>query len=210
MDYLQQLTQRYPALAPIAGDIRSAYEILEGAYQKGGKLLAAGNGGSSADAGHIVGELAKSFVKKRPMPPDFQAALSALDAESGVQLAANLEGALPAIALHAHTALSSATANDRGAQFVYAQQVHCYGAPSDVFLGISTSGNAKNVYLAAITAKAKGMKVIALTGGTGGVLAKIADAALIVPERETYKIQELHLPIYHALCLALEERFFPV
>ncbi|MDR3312101.1 MAG: SIS domain-containing protein [Spirochaetaceae bacterium] len=208
MDYLRQLINRYPVLVPLEGDVRAAYGLLEGAFSSGGKLLAAGNGGSSADADHIVGELGKGFVKKRPALPDFQAALCALDSDTGALLAANLECGLPALALHAHTALATATANDRGAEFVYAQQVYCYGAAGDVFLGISTSGNARNVYLAAVTAKAVGMKIIALTGGTGGKLGKIADTAVIVPENETFKIQELHLPVYHALCLALEERFF--
>ena len=126
----------------------------------------------------------------------------------GEELAKKLQGGLPAIALTNHTALSSAFANDVDGMLSYAQQVNGYGKAGDVFLGISTSGNSENVMYAAVTAKAKGLKVIGLTGKTGGKLAKLADVAIIVPEQETYKIQELHLPIYHVLCLMLEDKFY--
>ena len=190
---IQELVKRYPVLDAVKDQIEEAYKILETCYENGGKLLIAGNGGSAADSDHIVGELMKGFVKRRPVC---------------AELARKLQGGLPAIALTNHAALSSAFANDVDGMLSYAQQVNGYGKAGDVFLGISTSGNAENVMYAAVTAKAKGMKVIGLTGKTGGKLAKIADVAIIVPEQETYKIQELHLPIYHALCLMLEDRFY--
>lgn len=205
---LDELMRRYPVLEPVKDSIQAAYKILETCYEDGGKLLIAGNGGSAADAEHIVGELMKGFVKRRPLSEEMKRALVAADPERGARLAERLQGGLPAIALSGHAALSSAFANDVDGTLSYAQQVNGYGEAKDVFLGISTSGNAENVMYAAVTAKARGMKVLGLTGKDGGKLAKIADAAIIVPERETYKIQELHLPIYHALCLMLENRFY--
>ena len=181
---------------------------METCYENGGKLLIAGNGGSAADSDHIVGELMKGFVKRRPVSAEFAEALKQADPERGEELAKKLQGGLPAIALTNHTALSSAFANDVDGMLSYAQQVNGYGKAGDVFLGISTSGNSENVMYAAVTAKAKGLKVVGLTGKTGGKLAKLADVAIIVPEQETYKIQELHLPIYHVLCLMLEDKFY--
>ena len=205
---LDELMRRYPALESVKDSIQAAYKILETCYEDGGKLLIAGNGGSAADSEHIVGELMKGFVKRRPLTEEMKRALMAADPKRGAWLAERLQGGLPAIALSGHAALSSAFANDVDGTLSYAQQVNGYGEPKDVFLGISTSGNAENVMYAAVTAKARGMKVLGLTGKDGGKLAKIADAAIIVPERETYTIQELHLPIYHALCLMLEDRFY--
>ena len=192
----------------IREDIDVVYGILERCYENGGKLLIAGNGGSAADAEHIVGELMKGFVKRRPVTEEMKEALEKADPVRGKELSEKLQGGLPAIALVDHAALSTAFANDVDGMLSYAQQVNGYGKPGDVFLGISTSGNAENVMYAAVTAKAKGMKVVGLTGKDGGKLAGIADAAVIVPEMETYKIQELHLPVYHALCLMLEHRFY--
>lgn len=205
---LDKLIERYPSLAGIREEMEEAYRILEECFAGGGKLLIAGNGGSAADSEHIVGELMKGFVKRRPLPQEMKKALEAADPERGAVLALKLQGGLPAIALTNHAALSSAFANDVDGVLSYAQQVNGYGRPGDVLLGISTSGNAENVMYAAVTAKAKGMKVLALTGKDGGKLGRIADTAIIVPEKETYKIQELHLPVYHALCLMLEERFY--
>ncbi len=205
---LDELMRRYPVLEPVKDSIQAAYKILETCYEDGGKLLIAGNGGSAADSEHIVGELMKGFVKRRPLSEKMKRALVAADPERGAWLAERLQGGLPAIALSGHAALSSAFANDVDGTLSYAQQVNGYGEAKDVFLGISTSGNAENVMYAAVTARARGMKILGLTGKDGGKLAKIADAAIIVPERETYKIQELHLPIYHALCLMLENRFY--
>ncbi|GHV75435.1 phosphoheptose isomerase [Spirochaetia bacterium] len=208
MDYLQQLIERYPPLSGNKTAILNMYHQLTETFESGGKLLVAGNGGSAADADHIVGELMKGFVKKRPLGDDFIAKLCGIDPEHAAYIGKNIQQGLPAISLSAHTALTSACINDMDAHIIYAQQVYGYGAAGDTFLGISTSGNAKNVLYAMITAKAKNMKTIALTGGTGGALTRIADIAVVVPETETYKIQELHLPVYHALCLMLEERFF--
>jgi D-sedoheptulose 7-phosphate isomerase len=209
MDYLQQLIDRYPSLSGIRDQIKTAGELLITSFSSGGKLLLAGNGGSAADCEHIAGELMKSFAKRRPPPPEHIAELEKTDIECAAYLGPRLQGALPAIALTAHTGLSSACINDIDGNIVFAQQVYGYGKAGDVFLGISTSGNAKNVIYAAVTARARGLKTIALTGGGGGSLVKYADAAIIVPERETYKIQELHLPVYHTLCLLLEDYFFP-
>lgn len=205
---LNDLIRRYPVLGSIQEDIENAYKTMVECYENGGKLLIVGNGGSAADSEHIVGELMKGFVKRRPVDDAMRAALSEVDKERGEALAEKLQGGLPAIALTAHTALSTAFANDMDPVMCYAQQVNGYGKPGDVFLGISTSGNAENVMYAAVTAKAKGLKVVALTGKDGGKLAKISDVAMIMPEQETYKIQELHLPVYHVLCLMLEEHFY--
>ena len=208
MNELERLMKRYPQLVGCREAITETYQVLEESFRNGGKLLICGNGGSAADSDHIVGELMKGFVKRRPVSAELAEALKQTDPERGAELAKKLQGGLPAIALTNHAALSSAFANDVDGMLSYAQQVNGYGKAGDVFLGISTSGNAENVMYAAVTAKAKGMKVIGLTGKTGGKLAKIADVAIIVPEQETYKIQELHLPIYHALCLMLEDRFY--
>ena len=205
---VEELIRRYRVLGSIQKEIEAAYGLLEACYAAGGKLLAAGNGGSASDAEHIVGELMKGFVKRRPVPDAMAGALKEAGGDRGEYLAGKLQGALPAIALTNHAALSSAFANDVDPVLSYAQQVNGYGMPKDVFLGISTSGNAENILYAAVTARARGMKVLALTGKTGGKLAAFADVAVIAPEQETYRIQELHLPIYHTLCLMLEERFF--
>ena len=206
--YLEELIVRYPVLAPLKTEIQAAYELLEASYRNGGKLLVAGNGGSCADAEHIVGELMKGFVKRRPLPDDLQEKLKSIGGEKGEKLASGLQEALPAIALTGHPGLATAFLNDVDGEMIYAQQVCGYGREGDVFLGISTSGNAKNIEYACMTAKAKGMKVIGLTGKDGGRLKANSDVAIVVPEQETFKIQELHLPIYHALCLMLEARFF--
>ena len=185
--------------------MRKAYELLEACYEQGGKLLIAGNGGSCADAEHIVGELMKGFVKRREVSDSFAECLRNADEVRGAELAKKLQGGLPAIAL---TGLSTAYLNDVDGDLIFAQQTYGYGRPGDVLIGISTSGNAKNVMYAMTVAKALGMKTIGLTGKDGGALKREADVSVVVPETETFKIQELHLPVYHALCLMLEERFF--
>ena len=205
---LDELIKRYPILERVREDIDVVYGILERCYENGGKLLIAGNGGSAADAEHIVGELMKGFVKRRPVTEEMKEALEKADPVRGKELSEKLQGGLPAIALVDHAALSTAFANDVDADMIFAQQVCGYGDRDDVFLGISTSGNSKNVDYAVTVAKAKGLSVVGLTGKDGGLLGKRADVAVIVPETETFKIQELHLPIYHALCLMLEEVFF--
>ena len=216
--HLNTLIERYRFLRPIEGQIKAAYHVLQDCYENGGKLLVAGNGGSCADAEHIVGELMKGFVKRRPVSEGEREALSrqgsrisketGIEENLGEELACCLQGGLPAIALTGHSGLSTAFLNDVNGEMIYAQQLWGYAKPEDVFLGISTSGNSKNILYALTAAKARGIKTIILTGGCGGKLSKSADVSIIVPEQETYKIQELHLPIYHGLCLMLEERFF--
>lgn len=208
MDHLALLINRYPVLEPVKEAIFQAYCLLEKCYEGGGKLLIGGNGGSSADSDHIVGELMKGFCKKRQVPEDFAGKLMEADKERGKYLAEKLQQGLPAIALTGHTALSTAYLNDVDGLLTIAQQLYGYGKKGDVFLGISTSGNSENILYAAAAARAMEIPVIALTGKDGGRLAEAADVAIIVPEQETYRIQELHLPVYHALCLMLEERFF--
>lgn len=206
--YLEELTKRYGNLKPIEGDIKDAYEVLRDAFKKGRKLLIAGNGGSCADAEHIVGELMKGFVKRRPLSSELREALVKADSARGRALSEKLQQGLPAIALTGHTGLSTAFSNDVDPEMTFAQQVIGYGDAGDVFLGLTTSGNSANVLYAVAAAKAKGMKVIGLTGRDGGELGRVSDISIVVPEQETYKIQELHLPVYHALCLMLEEYFF--
>ena len=208
MDHLALLINRYPVLEPVKEAIFQAYCLLEKCYEGGGKLLIGGNGGSSADSEHIVGELMKGFCKKRQVPEDFAGKLMEADKERGKYLAEKLQQGLPAIALTGHPALSTAYLNDVDGLLTIAQQLYGYGKKGDVFLGISTSGNSENILYAAAAARAMEIPVIALTGKDGGRLAEAADVAIIVPEQETYRIQELHLPVYHALCLMLEERFF--
>ena len=204
---IEELVERYPKLEVEKGNIIKAYGIMEVCYQNKGKLLVAGNGGSAADAEHIVGELMKGFVEPRKLSEDFVEKLVAIDEEMGSVLGEKLQGALPAIALVGHTALSTAYLNDVDPLLGFAQQLNGYGKDGDVFLAISTSGNSKNILYACTVAKAKGMKVIGLTGGDGGRLKEMADVTIVAPESETYKIQEYHVPIYHWLCLALEEHF---
>lgn len=207
-EQLNILIERYPQLAVCKEDIEKAYFLLEVAYRKGRKLLVCGNGGSASDSEHIVGELMKEFKLKRKVYSDHATALLEVDPELGQVLAENLQGTLPAISLTGHSSLQTAFMNDVIPELVFAQQVNGYGKAGDVFLGISTSGNSKNVLYAAVNAKAKGLKVIGLTGAPPNKLMKYADVCIRVPETETFKIQELHLPVYHCLCLMLEEKFF--
>ena len=202
------LVERYPQLSCIANDLYSCYSIIADCYKKGGKLLIAGNGGSAADAEHIVGELMKGFKLPRKVDDTFATRLCETNEELGNVLAQNLQGALPAIALDGHPALSTAYMNDCEPLLCFAQQVNGYGKEGDVFLGISTSGNSKNVLYAAVTARAKGMKIIGLTGEKNSKLEQMSDVCIKVPQTETYMIQELHLPVYHCLCLMLENEFF--
>ena len=206
MKHIDLLMERYPSLESAKDDIVAAYLLLEESYKNGGKLLVAGNGGSAADAEHIVGELMKGFKLPRKPEIDFAEKLVAENQELGAVLAENLQGALPAIALDGHPALSTAYMNDCEPLLCFAQQVNGYGKSGDVFLGISTSGNSKNVLFAATTAHAKGMKVIGLTGAKDSKLKDMSDVCIKAPQTETYMIQELHLPIYHCLCLMLEDR----
>ena len=201
----QRLLERYPDLAVCAVEIASAAELLLDAAREGGKILLCGNGGSAADADHICGELIKSFCKRRPIDKALAVYLQELDAEAGALLTEKLQGGIPALSLTFHSALSTAFANDVDPDLVFAQQCQVFGKPGDVFWGISTSGNAKNVYYAALTARAAGLKVLGLTGKKGGKLKPLCDTCICAPRTETYEVQELHLPIYHALCLYIED-----
>ncbi|MDR1106452.1 MAG: SIS domain-containing protein [Treponema sp.] len=208
--YRDELVERYPVLKPLSKDFYDAACILAGAYTGGKKLLVCGNGGSAADADHIVGELMKSFAIPRPLPEALKQKITRADPETGGYIAGRLQRGYPAIALTGHSALISAYANDEDPSLVYAQQVAGYGTPGDVFLGISTSGNSRNVTAAALTAKALGLAVLGLTGEGGGKLRAYCDVCLAVPAKETYRVQELHLPVYHCLCLALEKTLAPL
>lgn len=205
---LDLLIERYPALSVCRDSIISAYEIIAECYSNGGKLLIAGNGGSAADSEHITGELMKGFCNPRKPSKEYAEKLKAVNEELGAVLAENLQGALPTIALGGHLALSTAYMNDCEPLLCFAQQINGYGKAADVFLGISTSGNSKNVLYATTVAKAKEMKVIGLTGQKNSKLAGMSDVCIQVPQTETYMIQEYHLPVYHCLCLMLEEEFF--
>ena len=206
--HIDLLVERYPALKSIEQSIIDAYLVMEECYENGGKLLIAGNGGSAADSEHIAGELMKRFKTPRPVKKEFADKLIAIDPERGTQLANNLECSLMAIPLVAHEALTTAYINDVDGLGVFAQQLFGFGKEGDVFLGISTSGNSKNVLPATVVARALGIKVIGLTGAKGGELAEVADVAVKAPETETYMVQELHLPIYHCWCLMFEDKFF--
>lgn len=208
MKHIDLLLERYPALEVCKKEIIHAYNCLEETYFNCRKLLVCGNGGSASDSEHIVGELMKGFKLKRKLYDEQVTAMKAINADLGEILGANLQGALPAITLTAHSSLTTAFMNDCMPVLVFAQQVNGYGMEGDSFLGISTSGNSMNVLYAAVTAKAKGLKVIGLTGQNESKLSRIADVCIRVPETETYKIQELHLPVYHCLCLMLEDHFF--
>lgn len=192
MRHIDLLVERYASLESARNDIVAAYLLLEESYENGGKLLVAGNGGSAADAEHIVGELMKGFKLPRKPEADFAEKLVEENQELGSVLAENLQGALPAIALDGHPALSTAYMNDCEPLLCFAQQVNGYGKSGDVFLGISTSGNSKNVLYAATTAHAKGMKVIGLTGAKDSKLKDMSDVCIKAPQTETYMIQELH------------------
>lgn len=206
--HIELLINRYPDLLDIKKDIIDAYLIMEECYEKGGKLLVAGNGGSAADAEHIVGELMKRFKIPRPVAPELADKLKQIDPRRGELLAKNLEDGLMAIPLVSHEALTTAYINDVDGLGIFAQQLFGYAQPGDVFLGISTSGNSENVLNATVVARALNVKVIGLTGGTGGELSDISDVTVKVPRDETYMVQELHLPIYHCWCLMLEDHFW--
>lgn len=205
---LEKLVDKYPELSVCREDIQFAFESISDSYRQGGKLLLCGNGGSAADCEHIVGELMKGFMSRRTLPESVKAKFESLYSLEGNTIAEGLQGALPAISLVGATSLWTAYANDMDSEFIFAQQVYGLGRENDVLLGISTSGNAKNVIRALQVAKAKGMTTVALTGKSGGQMLSLCDVAIRVPSDSTADIQERHLPIYHALCLALEEEFF--
>jgi D-sedoheptulose 7-phosphate isomerase len=202
----KNLHERYPSLLPVIDDIVNAYELICNCYDSLGKVLVCGNGGSASDGDHIVGELMKGFLLKRKLSDDEMSLFEDVDAK---ELAEKLQGALPAVSLNAHAALCSAFCNDVDDEAVFAQQVWGYSKDSpDVLIALSTSGNSKNVVNAAIAANAVGIDSIGITGQNGGKLAELCTVCIKIPETETYKIQELTLPVYHANCAALEAKFF--
>ncbi len=205
---LDGMIRRYPALGSCKNEIKTAAETIIASFKTGGKILICGNGGSCSDADHMVGELMKSFEKKRPLPEDLKARLLLASPERGRHIAENLQNALPAISLCSHNSLVTAISNDMDADLVYSQQIVGYGLSDDVLFAISTSGNSRNVVDATITAKAKGMRVIGLTGQHGGEMRQFCDTAICVPANTTAEIQEYHLPVYHTICSIIENRFF--
>ena len=205
---LEKLNKRYPQLVEVMPQISQAFDLLYHCFKGTHKLLLCGNGGSASDAEHIVGELMKSFVHRRSVSQQTKKALIATSSERGAHLAQYLQPALRSISLTSHTALNTAIANDVDSKLIFAQQVFGYGDPLDVLLCISTSGNSENVVNAAITARALKLKTIGLMGKTGGKLQTYCDVSIIVPGQSTAEIQELHLPIYHTLCIMLEKQFF--
>ena len=208
MTKIKQLLSAYPELDVCASDIESAFKILRDCYRRGGKVLTCGNGGSAADAEHIVGELMKGYILKRSLPEETRQKFLAASPADGEYLAAHLQGALPAISLVSQVALNSAIANDTADDMVFAQQVYGYGQEGDTLVGLSTSGNSRNIVRAMQVARAMGLYTVALTGPTGGKLKSICDVCICVPWEGTPAIQERHLPIYHVLCAMLEEEFF--
>lgn len=206
--HIDLLIKRYPDLSIVKESIIDAYLVMQECYKNDGKLLIAGNGGSAADSEHMAGELMKRFRTPRSITPEFARILKNIDPNRGANLANRLERGLMAIPLVAHEALTTAYINDVDGLGVFAQQLFGFGRPGDVFLGISTSGNSENIIVATVVARALGIKVIGLTGASGGELASVSDVAVKVPQTETYMIQELHLPVYHCWCLMLEDYFF--
>lgn len=205
---LNSLIERYPSLNVCKKDIEKAYLMLEKAYDSNKKLLIAGNGGSAADSEHMAGELMKRFKINRKIDKKLSDKLKSVDRQRGSKLAKNLEMPLRAVPLTSHIAITTAYMNDADATGVFAQQMLGFGDKGDVFLAISTSGNSENIISACVVAKALGIKVIGLTGKNDSLLNKYADVCIRVPESETYKVQELHLPVYHCLCLMLESNYF--
>lgn len=205
---LNELLNRYPLLFPLKDAIGEASGAMISCFEHGNKILICGNGGSSSDSDHIAGELLKGFENRRPLADALKKELSLSDPERGAYLAEKLQSGLPAIALSAHTGLMTAVANDNDPALIYAQQVTAFGLRGDLLIGISTSGSAQNVIDAAITARAKGLTVLGLTGETGGRLKEHCDILVNVPGRRTAWVQELHLPVYHTLCLMVENHFF--
>lgn len=207
MDSIDLLIGRYPKLIGCRAEIVRAAELLTETFRDGGTLFTCGNGGSAADADHIVGELAKGFLKKRPLPGELADKLRAAY-EDGEVLASGLQQGLPAVSLHSQSALLTAFSNDCDPSLIYAQALLALSKPGDVLLAISTSGNSENVVNAAKLAKVTGVGVIALTGERESKLSALADCAVRVGDTVTYRVQELHLPVYHWLCAYVEEQFY--
>ncbi len=206
--YFNLFFKRFPVMEPQRDIFQQALELLERRFRAGSKLLVCGNGGSAADADHLAGELLKGFIKRRPLSSELKAAFEQADPAHGAELANSLQSGLPVINLCTHTALHTAFANDCDYRNVFAQLTLAYGKPGDILLAISTSGNSANVLCAITAASAIGLHTIGLSGRDGGTMRTSTDYCIVVPEAETYRIQEIHLPIYHLLCLELEARLF--
>ena len=205
---LKELIERYPVLETCRAEIERAGEMMLETYRAGGKIMVCGNGGSCADSDHIVGELMKGFLQLRPIRGEKRTAMCEALGEDGEDIVGKLQGGIPAISLPAQAAVLSAFANDVDASLMYAQLVYGYARKGDLLIGLSTSGNSKNVVLAAKVAKACGISALALTGSRESKLSEICDCTVRVPETETFKVQELHLPIYHYLCAYMENEIF--
>jgi D-sedoheptulose 7-phosphate isomerase len=205
--WVHQLIKRYPILENCRESIVNAFWVLKNTFQNGGKLLVCGNGGSAADAEHICGELAKGFLKKRPLSNDLKTKFTELT-ETGLDWVNQLQQALPALPLTINGVLATATGNDQAPDLIFAQQVLGYGKANDTLIAISTSGHSPNVIKAVWVAKALNIHTIGLTGQVGGKLKELCEVVIPVPATQTYEIQELHLPVYHTLCAMLEEEFF--
>ena len=208
MIMINELIKRYPMLDACREDIEKTLEAIISCYERGGKLLLCGNGGSAADCDHIVGELMKGFLKKRPLSDEKKAEMTTLSPSLDTELLAELQSGLPAVSLPSLSILNSAFCNDVDPSLIYAQSVLGLGKKGDLLIAISTSGNAENVAAAVKVARGIGMTAVGLTGESGGKLRTLADICICAPEKETFKIQELHLPIYHLLCAAVENHFF--
>ena len=207
-EVLNILTDRYPDLNVCKNEIFGAFEFLKKCYLENGKVMTCGNGGSASDSEHIVGELMKGFKSNRSLPLSFKDKINSIFPQDGIYIGNHLQGALPAISLSSNSTLNTAFANDVAADMIYAQQVYGYGNKGDVLIGLSTSGNSLNVIRALQVAKAKEIITIGLTGITGGKMKDFCDVTIRVPRTSTPDIQELHLPVYHAICLMLENEFF--
>ena len=208
MIMINELIKRYPMLEVCREDIEKTLEAIISCYERGGKLLLCGNGGSAADCDHIVGELMKGFLKKRPLSDEKKEEMKKLSPSLDTDLLSKLQSGLPAISLPSLSILNSAFCNDVDPSLIYAQSVLGLGKKGDLLIAISTSGNAENVAAAVKVARGIGMTTVGLTGESGGKLRTLADICICAPEKETFKIQELHLPIYHLLCAAVEDHFF--
>jgi D-sedoheptulose 7-phosphate isomerase len=205
---LQSLFRKYPDLTSLSSELAQALELILACFRAGGKVLICGNGGSAADAEHLVGELMKSYVSPRPIPETLRKTLAASSPEYGLYLAEHLQGALPAISLVSQVGLLTAISNDIAADMIFAQQVYGYGRPGDLLVAISTSGNSRNVLRAAEVARAVGMAIIGFTNRTGGALAPLCTVCVKAPADLTADVQERHLAIYHTLCAMIEAAMF--
>lgn len=208
MNHIENLINRYENLKCCEGEIKAVCDLLIETFKKGNKLLICGNGGSCADASHIAGELMKGFLKLRPIDEEKKAQMKEKCPEISDDTLNKLQVGLPTVVLSDLPALNTAFSNDVDPNLIFAQQLFGLGKEGDVLIGISTSGNAKNVAETVKVAKAVGIKTVGLTGGMGGFLKANCDYSITVPEKETYKVQELHLPVYHAICATVEEYFF--